>query len=100
MPHDVQLPSPWNSGALGFIGVWDINDDGDVPPRSVIKGDNTFLVHPGGVAIDPKDGEVFATDSIRNGLFSFLAPNLFPAAFSIPFKPRKRNDPFGSITSR
>jgi hypothetical protein len=44
----------------------------------VIKGDNTFLVHPGGVAIDPKDGEVFATDSIRNGLFSFLAPNLFP----------------------
>jgi DNA-binding beta-propeller fold protein YncE len=78
LSHDVQLPSPWNSGALGFIGVWDINDDGDVPPRSVIKGDNTFLVHPGGVAIDPKDGEVFATDSIRNGLFSFLAPNLFP----------------------
>jgi DNA-binding beta-propeller fold protein YncE len=77
LPHDVQLPSPWNSGALGFIGVWNINDDGDVPPRAVIKGDNTFLVHPGGVAIDPKDGEVFATDSIRNGLFSFLAPNLF-----------------------
>ena len=77
LPHDVQLPSPWNSGALGFIGVWDINDEGDVPPRAVIKGDNTFLVHPGGVAIDPKDGEVFATDSIRNGLFSFLAPNLF-----------------------
>jgi DNA-binding beta-propeller fold protein YncE len=78
LPHDVQLPSPWNSGALGFIGVWDINDDGDVPPRAMIKGDNTFLVHPGGVAIDPKDGEVFATDSIRNGLFSFLAPALFP----------------------
>ena len=78
LPHDVQLPSPWNSGALGFIGVWDINDNGDVPPRMIIKGDATFLVHPGGVAIDPKDGEVFATDSIRNGLFSFLAPNLFP----------------------
>jgi DNA-binding beta-propeller fold protein YncE len=78
LPHDVELPLAWNSGAQGFVGVWDINDDGDVPPRAIIKGDETFLVHPGGVAIDPKDGEVFATDSIRNGLFSFLAPNLFP----------------------
>ncbi len=78
LPHDVELPLPWNSGAQGFIGVWDITDDGDVPPRAIIRGDETFLVHPGGVAIDPKDGEIFATDSIRNGLFSFLAPNLFP----------------------
>jgi DNA-binding beta-propeller fold protein YncE len=78
LPHDVQLPSPWNSGALGFIGVWDISDDGDVAPRAMIRGDNTFLVHPAGVAINPKGGEVFATDSVRNGLFTFLAPSLFP----------------------
>ena len=93
LPHDVQLPLPWNSGALGFIGVWDINDDGDVPPRALIKGQETFLVHPGGVAIDPKDGEVFATDSVRNGLFSFLAPNLFPE------RSRPQSDS-GNVTTR
>jgi len=46
----------------------------------VIKGDNTFLVHPAGVAINPKSGEVYATDSVRNGLFTFLVPSLFPEA--------------------
>lgn len=71
--RDVELPSPWQSGTLGFIGVWDINDSGDVPPHAVIKGPGSLLVHPAGVAIDLKDGEIFATDSVRNGLFSFLA---------------------------
>ena len=78
LPHDVVLPSPWDSGTQGFIGVWDIGDDGDVPPRAIIKGDNSFLVHPAGVAINPKAGEVYATDSVRNGLFTYLAPGLFP----------------------
>jgi DNA-binding beta-propeller fold protein YncE len=80
LSHDVRLPSPWNSGSLGFIGVWDIRDNGDVRPRAVIKGDNTFLVHPAGVAINPKSGEVYATDSVRNGLFTFMTPSLFPDA--------------------
>lgn len=75
--RNVGLPSPWNTGALGFIGVWDVNDNGDVPPRAVIKGPGSFLVHPAGVALNPKNGEVFATDSVRNGLFTFLAPHFF-----------------------
>ncbi len=75
--RDVEMPSPWQTGAPGFIGIWDINDNGDVPPRAIIKGPNTLLVHPAGVAIDPKDGEVFASDGVRNGLFSFLARTLF-----------------------
>jgi len=29
------------------------------------------------VAFDPKAGEVFVTDGVRNGLFTFLAPKLF-----------------------
>ena len=72
-----EMPSPWQTGTKGFIGVWDINDKGDIPPRAVVKGPNTFLVHPAGVTYDPKHGEVFATDSVRNGLFSFLARFLF-----------------------
>ena len=77
LSSNVQLPIPWNSGELGFIGVWDINDNGDVPPRGIIKGESTFLVHPAGVAINAKKGEVYATDSVRNGLFTFLAPYFF-----------------------
>jgi len=77
LDRDVQLPSPWTTGALGFIGMWDINDNGNVPPRAVIKGPGSFLVHPAGVALNPQGGEVFATDSVRNGLFTFLAPSFF-----------------------
>jgi DNA-binding beta-propeller fold protein YncE len=78
LPHDVKLPSPWDSGSVGFIGVWNISDDGDISARAMIKGDNTYLVHPAGVAINPKAGEIYATDSVRNGLFTFLSPKLFP----------------------
>src|SRR5262249_51801933 len=56
---NVDLPSPWNTGPEGFIGVWDDEqDDGDVPPRSIIKGRSTGIVHPAGVAFNASDGEV------------------------------------------
>jgi DNA-binding beta-propeller fold protein YncE len=48
-----------------------------VPPRAVIGGPFGGLVHPTGVALDPSHGEIFVTDSIRNGLFTFLAPEFF-----------------------
>jgi DNA-binding beta-propeller fold protein YncE len=68
---------PWLNPELGFIGVWNITDKGDVPPRAVIGGPFSGLVHPTGVALDPSHGELFVTDSIRNGLFTFLAPEFF-----------------------
>ena len=67
---------PWLNPELGFIGVWNVTDRGDVPPRAKIGGPYSQLVHPTGVALNPKDGEIYVTDSIRNGLFSFLAPEL------------------------
>ena len=82
-PADVELPSPWNTGSEGFIGVWnDEGDDGDVPPHSIIKGRSTGIVHPAGVTFNAKDGEVIAPDAVWNGLFTFLKPELFkmPAA--------------------
>jgi hypothetical protein len=83
---NVDLPSPWNTGPEGFIGVWDDErDDGDVPPRSIIKGRSTGLVHPAGVTFNAKDGEVIAPDAIWNGLFTFLKPELFN-----PVAPRVR----------
>ncbi len=68
---------PWLNPELGFIGVWNVRDRGDVAPRGVIKGAFSQLVHPTGLALNSKDGEIYVTDSIRNGLFTFLVPELF-----------------------
>ena len=55
LPPDVDLPSPWNTGSEGFIGVWnDEGDDGDVPPHSIIKGRSTGIVHPAGVTFNAR----------------------------------------------
>ncbi len=70
-------PSPWNPDAPGFIGVWNITDNGDVPPRAVIKGPASGLVWPAGVALNSKDREVYTIDSVRNGLFAFQMPEFF-----------------------
>ena len=40
----------------GFIGVWDINDNGDVPPRMIIRGPETRSNGFAGVAFNPEPG--------------------------------------------
>jgi hypothetical protein len=77
LPPDTDLPSPWKTGAPGFVGMWNISDTGDIPPRGIIEGPDSYLVHPAGVAINPRTAEVFVTDGVRNGLFTFLAPGFF-----------------------
>ena len=78
---NVNLPSPWNTGTEGFIGVWnDEHDTGDVPPRGMVKGRSTGIVHPAGVTFNAKDGELIAPDAVWNGLFTFLKPELFKPA--------------------
>jgi hypothetical protein len=72
-----ERPSPWNPDKTGFIGVWSIDDNGDVPPRGVIKGPATGLIWPAGVAINPKNHEVYTIDSVSNALFMFHMPELF-----------------------
>ena len=49
-------------------------------------------MHPAGVAIDPKAGEVFVTDGVRNGLFAFLTPNLFSKESVSPEKAVEKSD--------
>jgi hypothetical protein len=68
---------PWLNPELGFIGVWNIRDRGDVPPHAIIKGPFSQILHPTGLALNPKDGEIYVTDSIRNGLFTYLVPDFF-----------------------
>lgn len=77
VPPDVELFSPWRSDVLGFIAVWDIDDRGDVAPRASIKGPVSELVHPAGVALNVKAGEIYASDSVRNAVYTFLVPEFF-----------------------
>ena len=70
-------PSPWDPIKTGFIAVWSIDDNGDVPPRGVIRGPATGLVWPAGVAINPKNHEIYAIDSVSNALFMFKMPEVF-----------------------
>jgi DNA-binding beta-propeller fold protein YncE len=72
-----ERPTPWNPDRTGFIGVWSLDDHGDVPPRGVIKGPATGLVWPAGVAINPANHEVYTIDSVSNALFMFRMPELF-----------------------
>jgi hypothetical protein len=74
---DAASPSPWNPAELGFIGVWDISDQGDVAPRAVIKGPASGLVWPAGVAINRRNREIYTIDSVRNGMFSYSVPEFF-----------------------
>lgn len=71
------IPDPLSSDTMGFIGVWNITDNGDVPPRAVIRGPHSQLIRPSGMKIIPKYGEIIVADSVRNGFLTFLVPELF-----------------------
>jgi DNA-binding beta-propeller fold protein YncE len=73
-----QVPDdPWLDPNLGFVGIWNMTDDGDVAPRAMIRGPFSGLLHPTGLAINPADGEIYVSDSIRNGVLTFVVPDLF-----------------------
>jgi DNA-binding beta-propeller fold protein YncE len=59
----------------GFIGAWSVNDDGDVPPRMIIRGPNTKAGGFGGVAVNPANGEVYGVGT--NSVMTYLVPNFF-----------------------
>ena len=84
LEENAEVPSPWSTGKEGFIGVWHVDDNGDVAPRAVIRGRSTGVVHPAGVAFNHIDGEVIALDSVWNGVFTFLRPELFAKPGTAP----------------
>jgi len=61
-----------------FVGVWSINDNGDVPPRWKIDGKgNNVMKKPRGVALDPKHKEVIVSDMRLNAVLTFYFPEIF-----------------------
>jgi len=60
-----------------FVGVWNINDNGDVPPRWTIGGPQGVLQMVRGVAVNPKHKELIVTDKRLNAILTFYFPELF-----------------------
>ncbi|MCZ6488987.1 MAG: hypothetical protein O7A06_00460 [Acidobacteria bacterium] len=60
-----------------FIGVWSVNDNGDVPPRWVIGGPESTLKKPRGVALNPKNKEIIVADMRLNAVLTYYFPEIF-----------------------
>jgi hypothetical protein len=60
-----------------FVGVWSIDDKGDVAPRWKIGGPKSGLKRARGVAIDPKHQEVIIADMLLNAVLTFYYPEVF-----------------------
>jgi hypothetical protein len=60
-----------------FVGIWSINDKGDVPPRWKLGGPKSQLKKPRGVALNIKNKEIIAADMRLNSVFTFYFPEIF-----------------------
>jgi hypothetical protein len=68
----------------GFIGVWNIDDRGNVPPRMIIRGPETRSVGFAGVAFNPAGGEVYGVSGNLNGFLTYLVPQFFQRPGATP----------------
>ena len=73
--HDgVQARVPNN---LSFVGIWSINDEGNVPPRWTYGGPNKMLDKPRGVDLDPRNQAIIVSDKTLNAVLTYHAPEVF-----------------------
>ena len=63
-----------------FVGVWNLDDNGDVAPKYRIFGDETTLKKPFGLALNPEHKEIYISDMRLNGVITFSFPELFEVA--------------------
>jgi DNA-binding beta-propeller fold protein YncE len=71
---DGGIPEPEGT----FIGVWSINDSGDVPPRWKIEGKpGNKMKKPHGIALDSKHKEIYIADMTLNAVLTFYFPEIF-----------------------
>lgn len=61
----------------GYVGVWNINDKGDVPPHWTIGGPHGMLEQVRGVALDSKHKSVIISDKRLNAVLTYYFPELF-----------------------
>ena len=68
---------PMDYSEESFVGVWNIHDDGDVPPRWVIGGPFGALRQARGVVLDPKHKTVIVSDKYLNAALTYYFPEIF-----------------------
>jgi hypothetical protein len=64
-------------GTAGFIAAWRADDDGNVPPRFIIRGPSVGAAGFAGVAFDAKRGEVYGVSGELNGYVAWIVPQFF-----------------------
>ena len=61
-----------------FVGIWSIDDNGDVPPRWKINaGAKSEMKKPRGVVLDPKHKELIIADMRLNAVLTYYFPEIF-----------------------
>src|SRR5207253_7510491 len=60
---------------MGFIAVYAPDDNGDIPPRAIIKGPGIRFAGAAGVALNPRKAEIITVGG--NGFQTFLLPDFF-----------------------
>jgi hypothetical protein len=60
-----------------FVGIWSVNDNGDVPPRWKLGGPRSTLKKPRGVTLNVKDKEIIIADMRTNSILTFYFPEIF-----------------------
>lgn len=73
-PGPIEVMEP--EGA--FIGVWRLDDHGDIPPRYIVHTDaKTNMKKPPGVVLDFKKKEMIVADMRLNSILTFYFPEIF-----------------------
>ncbi|HXA67036.1 MAG TPA: hypothetical protein VNV82_17900 [Bryobacteraceae bacterium] len=75
----VRGPGPFAelSSDEAYVGVWSINDNGDVPPKWTIGGPHGILRMPRGIALDVKNKNMIVSDKRLNAVLTFHFPEVF-----------------------
>ncbi|MBI2821408.1 MAG: hypothetical protein HYX74_04235 [Acidobacteria bacterium] len=60
-----------------FVGIWSIQDNGDVAPRWTLGGPKGPLLQARGIALDPDHRTVMISDKYLNAVLSYAVPDLF-----------------------
>jgi hypothetical protein len=70
-------PNADMSSDEAYVGVWSINDNGDVPPKWMIGGPKGVLRMPRGIALDVKNKNMLVSDKRLNAVLTFRFPEIF-----------------------
>ena len=60
-----------------FVGVWHVNDNGDVAPRWKLGGEKSLLKRPNGMALIPEHKEISIPDMRHNAVLTYYFPEIF-----------------------